>query len=78
MKQEFTVKGMVELVGRVARQLLSMAGAGMKRYRETRQKGYAGGFESFNTTGRTNLRTRGGLVDVSTAGNAVAMTICLF
>jgi hypothetical protein len=65
MKQEFTVKKMVKLVRRVARQLLVMVAAEMKRYREAQQRGYAGGFKSFNsTTIFLPSSLGGGLVDV--------------
>jgi hypothetical protein len=75
MKEELIVKGMVELVGRVAWQLLAMAAAEMKRYREAQQRGYTGGFESSNLTANNSPGSVGSLVDVSAAGNAIARTI---
>jgi hypothetical protein len=75
MKEELIVKGMVELVGRVAWQLLAMAAAEMKRYREAQQRGYTGGFESSNLTANNSPGSLGSLVDVSAAGNAIARTI---
>jgi hypothetical protein len=67
----------VELVGRVSNQLLAVLAAEMKRYRKAQQRGYAGRFESFNSTRNVLPGSLGGLVDVSVAGNAVAPTIWL-